>query len=551
MPLALLAIPLAYAIGALPLGLWALSSKGPPRTLSVYNLGLAGAIRKAGLFSLLLSGLLDLFKALLALSLAAALGVPPGSALAGLVAVLVYLGHLYPPLPVWDRQVRGRGGWLLLGLLVAQAVTGWAAPLWLWPAAVFCLALGIFGYLSLGIVLAALSQPLAFTALAGAAAAWPSWLLAALVVWRFKEQLGRILDGLEPRVWAEPQESGEITAAFLIHPMNFADLWQTRRIRWLRPLVASGLLKPSALDRMTRWLRPMKLGELRGVETPAGQRVRVLLISSPLLPHVFRAQPELILRRAVQAARLAEELGARVLGLGALWSTLANKGQEVQSQAPGICITNGGAYTAGTIRKVVSELLGRYQAEQRSLAAETAAVVGASGVVAFGIAWTLAPQVGKLLLAARDKERLGRLAEALRKASPATSIEVIDDLSRLKEAGLIFTATSDPDPVIFAEHLSPNTWIFDEGRPLDVDASAYRVPGVRVVPGGVVRPPGHPTSTVDLGFGEGLVPACLAETIVLALTEAWSRSSLGSQTLLENIEFFVEEGDRLGFEVLS
>jgi predicted amino acid dehydrogenase len=77
------------------------------------------------------------------------------------------------------------------------------------------------------------------------------------------------------------------------------------------------------------------------------------------------------------------------------------------------------------------------------------------------------------------------------------------------------------------------------------------VPGVRIIPGGVVLPPGGMTSNIDLQFGDGAVPACLAETLIIAATGEHERKSLGAQTLTENINFFVEQADKLGFRVVD
>ena len=196
-------------------------------------------------------------------------------------------------------------------------------------------------------------------------------------------------------------------------------------------------------------------------------------------------------------------------------------------------------------------ILEHFAAEGRDLKHATAAVVGANGVVAFGIARTIAPQVGKVIMIGRDLERLERSAATLRRASKDTEIVTTTSYDTLKEADLIFTATSDPNPVIFPQHVKPGAWIFDEGRPADVDESVQAIPGVRVIPGGVVRPPGGMTSNIDLQFGEGQVPACLAETLIIAATGEHWRKSLGPQTLTENINFFVEQAAKLGFEVVD
>ncbi|HHO58141.1 MAG TPA: dehydrogenase, partial [Oceanithermus profundus] len=85
-----------------------------------------------------------------------------------------------------------------------------------------------------------------------------------------------------------------------------------------------------------------------------------------------------------------------------------------------------------------------------------------------------------------------------------------------------------------------------------VDPAVKEVPGVRVIPGGVVRLPGEAEVNLDLRFGgPDLVPACLAETMILAAEEAWERKSLGGQTKSENIQFFVDKAAELGFEVVD
>lgn len=167
---------------------------------------------------------------------------------------------------------------------------------------------------------------------------------------------------------------------------------------------------------------------------------------------------------------------------------MGNKGIDVQAAVPELTITNGGAYTSGTIKAAIPGILEHFAAEGRDLKHATAAVVGANGVVAFGIARTIAPQVAKLIMIGRDAERLERTAATLRRAAKDTEIVATTSYDTLKDADLIFTATSDPNPVIFPQHVKPGAWIFDEAAP-PTSTSVQAIPGVRVIPGGVVRPP--------------------------------------------------------------
>src|SRR5207302_8296473 len=173
------------------------------------------------------------------------------------------------------------------------------------------------------------------------------------------------------------------------------DWWQSKRFSWARRLAERGILPMAVCKWLMRFVRPMKVDAVRGIELPDGRRVVVYLIGVPWLPEQIKANPELAVRRASQAARLAKELGAGVLGLGAFWSVVGNKGEDVQKQAPrGFHVTNCGAYTAGTVRMAVPMRLRKLRARGVDPKQARAAVVGANGVVGFGICRELAAEVG-------------------------------------------------------------------------------------------------------------------------------------------------------------
>ncbi len=547
---------LAYVIGALPLGFWITRRLAgiDVRAASVYNLGLESALKKVGAKTLVLASLADFLKGYVAVYLLQNFGAPWAMG----AAVLAYLGHLYP-LPFMPRgwPLRARGAAILIGILAGLSVAGIAYLHTLVPLAAGLVVYAVSGYASL----AALTLPLALALVVSGYDPYTralAWVLFALALWRYKENLGRILEGTEPKLGQPlplPSEQ-QVVSAFMIHPLTLEDFWQSPRFRWLRPLVNAGLIKRAWIERLAERFRPMKVGEIRGVKTADGREILCLLISAPLLPHQIVGKPELAVQRAIQGARLASELGATVFGLGAFWSVVGEKGTQVQEAVPEIEITNGGALTAGTVRAAIPRILERFRRQGKDPESATAAIVGATGVVAFGIARQIAPLFGKVILVARNQERLQKVAESLRKnlqrKGKATEVVATTEMAAIKEADLVFTATSDPEPVIFPEHVKEGAWIYDEGVPPDVHPDVKRVPGVRVIPGGVVRLPGEAYSTLNLHFGgPDLVPACLAETMILAAEGAFERKSLGGETKSENIAYFVERAEALGFEVLD
>lgn len=598
----------AYLIGSLPLGAWLVrtASGFDPRDVNPHLLGVENVYRLVGAGVAVAGFALDLLKGMVAVVVgvlaaraglfvayavefgfagATAAGLEPrvmfapgsligasaeGAPLVGLSAASALLGavfgHLYPlPLAGFSSAPKGRGNGVLLGGLAGLYALG-SAPFWALalPVVVYAALLALSGYVALGTLAGVMV--LGGGAVVGAAFGLLGWetavLLSALTVmvgWRHKSALSRIRDGTEVKLGearaVRGLDSQQALCAFLVHPLSYDDVWQPRSQRWLRYVmnnfVKPGLLPERWLKRLFLSVRPQFQGLIEGVTLPDGRRLRVMLISAPLMPDQFRSNPDDALRLAIQGARFAHQLGAEVVGLGAFWSTVGDKGRAVQQAVPEIVVTNGGAYTAATVKAAVPGLLKRFKSQGGTLKNATAAVVGANGVVAFGVARMIAPEVGSLILIGRDRERLNRSAATLRRKHPGTEIVATTDIAMVASADLVFSATSDPRPLIFAQDVKPGAWLFDLGRPADIDESVKDVPGVELVPGGVVRPPGDMRSRIDLRFGEGHVPACLAETMILTASRAYDRRSLGSSTRTADIDFYLREGERLGFEIVT
>lgn len=546
-----LALLAGWLIGALPLGSQAIRwlTGKDPSAFAAHNLGVENMVRLLGPTAAITAFLLDIAKGF------AAVGLTGGNAWGALGA---FVGHLHPPIPGWrEKTPRGRGNGVLLGALAGLVVFGQLPFLaGFLPVAVFAALLAATAYVALATLLALFSLTLLAVLLGlGPQILSATFGLFLVALWRHKSSITRILDGTEVRLGEPPPVRGMdpnvVRAAFMVHPMKLSDLWQTRSQGWIGRLVNRGVLDERLLLKILPYTRPQLYGEVTGIRLSDGRELRVLLIGGGMIPEQIRNHPELATRLAIQGARFARDLGAEAFGLGAFWSTVGNKGVDVQKAVPDLAITNGGAYTAATVRAAVPGLLKRFEQEGGSLRSATAAVVGANGVVAFGVARLIAPEVGHLVLVGLDAERLERSAQSLRKKHPMTQIEWTTDISAIAAADLVFTATSDPDPVVYKEHVKPGAWIYDLGRPADVDEGVREVPGVHVIPGGVVRPPGEMRSRIDIQFGDGLVPACMAETMIMTATRAFERASLGPSTRSADIEFYLREGERLGFEVIT
>lgn len=567
----LLPIVIGYVLGSIPFGyvIVRLMRGIDIRDFGSHNIGATNVLRVVGWFPALLTLLGDIGKGV-APPLIATLPYFTGGTVSPSVvvasALAAILGHAYSAFFYLKerRFARGKAVAAGLGAVIGFVAAGQVA----WPALAICAGVWFgtvllpklftrrFGWVSLGSILAAASLPLAFALVRAPTPYILFGVAAALFVgWKHKENIGRLLDGAEPRLGERVPLAGvdrdELACAFLIHPVGPEDWWQTRRFSWAVGLYRAGLLPLGVLRRLFLLVRPIKLDTIRGIRVSDGREVQVHLVCVPWLPEDIKSHPKLAVLRAAQAARLARELGARCLGLGAFWSVVGNKGRDVQNAAPFIPVTNGGAYTAGTVKQAVPHVFAKLRARGVEPEEATAAVVGANGVVGFGICRQLAGQVARVLMIGTDAERLERSARLLRRRCRTTEILTTTDLDACRQADVIFTATSSVEPVLFPEQIRPSAVIYDLGRPADVDESVLAMPGVSVIPGGVVRPPGEMRQWLDVHFGAGQIPACMAETMLIALDECYDRVSLGDGTRAENIDYFVEAAERYGFAIVD
>ncbi|MBX9880544.1 MAG: glycerol-3-phosphate 1-O-acyltransferase PlsY [Sphingomonas sp.] len=184
------ALLLGYALGSVPFGLLltAAAGAGDIRQIGSGNIGATNVLRtgRKGLAALTL--LLDAAKGFAAVMLTDALW--PGQA--PIAAAAAFLGHCYP---VWLGFKGGKGVATLLGIVLALH-----APSALVFAGVWLGLLAVVRISSAAGLSAAISAPVS-AAFFGRLDLVPLLLaLAAIVLWRHRANIERLLNGTEPRI---------------------------------------------------------------------------------------------------------------------------------------------------------------------------------------------------------------------------------------------------------------------------------------------------------------------------------------------------------------
>ena len=129
---------------------------------------------------------------------------------------------------------------------------------------------------------------------------------------------------------------------FIIHPMRSLRKDLARRFRW------APFLPEPLLEHIARRKAPVPVSHITGIRSQTGVEAEGWFVGCPLSPRqFFRLPVELVIRKIADAANLAADQGARIVGLGALTSVVGDAGVSVAAQSK-VPVTTGNSYTVWT-----------------------------------------------------------------------------------------------------------------------------------------------------------------------------------------------------------
>lgn len=193
----LIATVAAYLIGSISFAVVVSAAMGlaDPRSYGSKNPGATNVLRSGNKAAAILTLFGDAFKGWLAVWLVARFGprFGLGDTAVALAAIAVFLGHLYP---VFFKFKGGKGVATAAGVLLAiHPVLGLATAL-TWLIIAF-----FFRYSSFAALVAAVFAPLFDIFLFGPnVVAWAVFAMSALLVWRHRANIGKLIAGTESRI---------------------------------------------------------------------------------------------------------------------------------------------------------------------------------------------------------------------------------------------------------------------------------------------------------------------------------------------------------------
>lgn len=302
-------------------------------------------------------------------------------------------------------------------------------------------------------------------------------------------------------------------------------------------------------EKVLGWTPAFKASRITGARSITGKEIDGHFIMCPLLPEqMLTMDPKFVVKRVIEAGKIAEGLGVKIIGLGAYVALVGRKGALIAKNL-------NTPVTAGTSYTISMALEGIFTAARETelkLRDAHATIIGATGTIGSICSNILLEKVRFLKLVARNKQRLSDLVYSMR--SGRRDIAKLEISNNIKNAVLnsdiVFISTNTPETLVDLNDIKPGTIVCDMSQPHNVsEEQAKKRDDVLVIDGGVIKPPGKVNFNFNFGLDPGLTFACIAEAMILAFEERYESYSIGGDITLEKVKNIFELGKKHGFEL--
>jgi predicted amino acid dehydrogenase len=372
------------------------------------------------------------------------------------------------------------------------------------------------------------------------------------------DELLELLGGLDlaPRVIFPSGKPRRVNRfAFVIHPLSREYLRTVRAVDLVSRIAPPAAL--AALEKLLAYSPPFVYSHVTGIRSPTGVEAEGWLITVGGTPRELLAHsPDFTYRRLLAAARIAERLGAQIMGLGAFTKVVGDAGVTVARRSP-IPVTTGNSYSASGALWAAADAvrrMGLVGRNARGQLAGKAMVVGATGAIGSVCARLLAMAVEEVHLVSPEGAKLLTLRESILAETPGARLHLWSRAGEnvLRDMDVIVTATSGAGKrILDITKVKPGCVVTDVARPLDLPASEVaKRPDVLVIESGEIQLPGE-VRMRNIGLPPGVAYACLAETIVLALEGRFESYTVGRHIQWEKVKEIYRLGLKHGMRLAA
>jgi fatty aldehyde-generating acyl-ACP reductase len=285
-------------------------------------------------------------------------------------------------------------------------------------------------------------------------------------------------------------------------------------------------LTEAQLREIVPWIPPRTVSRLTVAPARDATRLHGVYIDTFITPDELARRPtRRVLEKVRDGIKAAEREGVRVATLGGFTSILLES--MVPESGGAVALTTGNTLTAVLIVRGVEralKLLGR------NLQAETLLIIGATGDVGSACARYFAGRTCRLLVAARNQERLDREAVQLRSLGRVDASTDVPSL--LGQSSVVIAAASTAEPTFALDACAPGVIVCDAGYPKNIRIAPGEARrrvfwgGMGVLAGGLKSQDGLHEQFYRFPVANA-VHGCMLEGAVLAMAGRFESFSTG------------------------
>lgn len=332
--------------------------------------------------------------------------------------------------------------------------------------------------------------------------------------------------------------------AVIGHPYNLQHL--VRYFKYFRPDFK--LPSQEFLVKLFEMTPAYKSYDIQHFKSKTGKETHGYFIMCPIIPDMVLINPDQVVRKVIQACKVAEDLGVGIVTLGGFTSIAGEMYGKSLIKEVNIPITTGNTFT---IALALDGILKAAELMGIELSKASVTVIGGAGDIGGTCARILAESVRELTITGRSEKNLMEMERILSYYGKAKIRSSRNNNDAIRKADIVLAAASSSSSIVDFASFKPGAVICDVGYPKNISYTQCQRDDILIFSGGIATIP----SEFDIGFDIGM-PArnalygCFAEAILLDLEERYDNFSWGKGTTThEKIQFIRKIAGKHGFEL--
>lgn len=349
------------------------------------------------------------------------------------------------------------------------------------------------------------------------------------------------------------QKGHKYDFAFILHPLEFEHIINGIPIvRLMRKIIPD-----SIIEKVLCYMPGFLLGTIDNVvSSHTKKKTNGLVYALAMTPKMLKTLPtEVVYKRILNTINNAKEKGAKVVGLGAYLKVIGDAGKTINKRSP-LPVTTGNSLTIGATIWGLNEAIKQMKLVKMNQATGvydgTAMVVGATGAIGSACAQILSKKFKRVCLVAPNPDSLAKITNKIRSQSPSCEILCStnsDDLTATSDIIVISTSTFS-GKVLDINKVKPGCVISDCSRPQNISKQEISSrPDVLFMESGDLSLPSGYDLNCYLPFPYNVLPACLVETITLAMDNRYEAFTLGRDVDSARIDEILGIGKKHGVDL--